>query len=66
MDFLRYKGFEVKKNSPMGEILFVGRNRQEICDIIEGINNKAHIRIQDGKDILIRFTDFDKILSTDE
>lgn len=65
VDFLRYKGFEVRKNSPMGEILFVGKNRKEICNIIENINKKVHVKIKDGKDILIRFTDFDKILSLD-
>lgn len=62
VDFLRNKGFEAKKNSPMGEILFVGNSRQEICEMIEDINNTASVRRQDGEDILIRFTNFDKIL----
>ena len=63
IDFLRQPGFEVKKNSPMGEALFTGNSAQEICDKIRTINETVSIRIRSGEDILVRFTDYDKLLT---
>lgn len=65
VDFLRYKGFEVKQHSPMGEILFTGNNVQEICDKIRLMNDRLSIRLENGEDNLIRFTGFEKLLAED-
>ena len=53
----------MKKNSPMGEALFTGNSAEEICDKIRTINETVSIRIKSGEDILVRFTDYDKLLT---
>lgn len=50
------------KNKSCGNILFATNDCDEMCRIIEKINNKVKFVDQNGENLFITFTDFDRLL----
>ena len=61
IDFIRKPGYELKKYSLMGEILFTADCKEEAIDMLASINEKIKVITTNDENVLIYFTDFEKI-----
>ncbi len=61
VDFIRKPGYELHPFSMLGEVLFTAADRQEAIDTIRRINESVSVINEDGKNVLIYFTNFGKI-----
>ena len=61
VDCLREPGSILSPKTIMAEVLFTADTREDVIDIIKSVNDKVKVITEDGKDVLIRFTSFDKI-----
>lgn len=52
-------GDTIRKYYPLGHIMFDTDNCEQICVLMEKINQTIHIKNTNGEDVLIYFTDFD-------
>lgn len=61
VDCLRKPGYELTPNTLMGEVIFTADTKEEAIAIIEFVNENVRFITEDGTDVLVRYTSFDKI-----
>jgi len=61
IDFIRKPGYELNQYSLMGEILFTANSRIEAIKMIRLMNDRIKVITETGDNVLIYFTDFEKI-----
>lgn len=60
------QGDKMRKHGHVGTFAFVCDDCNEMCKIINTINDKVSVVLEDGRDVLIRYTDFEYIKSVYE
>lgn len=61
-----FPGSTIEQYKPIGNILFVTDTCKEMCKMIDLINKNVKVLDADGNDMLIRFTDFERLLRNNE
>ena len=61
VDCLRKPGYELTPNTLMGEVIFTADTKEEAIAIIEFVNENVSFITENGTDVLVRYTSFDKI-----
>ena len=46
---------------PMLAIVFSSENCDEMCEMIEKINNTLSVEDENGKEMILKYTDYDKL-----
>ena len=62
VDCLRKPGYELTPNTSMAEVLFTADSREEVIEVVKFVNDTVSVIVEDGTDVLIRYTSFDKIV----
>lgn len=61
VDCLRRPGYELTPKTLMGEVIFTADSKDDVIEILKFINDNVKFIIEDGTDVLVRYTSFDKI-----
>lgn len=61
VDFIRKPGYELHPYSLMGEVLFTADSKSEALEVIQSVNRNLSVITEDDRNVLIYFTDFEKI-----
>lgn len=59
VETLKQIGDNIAKYRPLGNIVFFSQDIEELCDMIQIINDKVHVYNENGDDVIIKYTDFD-------
>lgn len=63
IDMVAGPGDKATQYRPVGDVLFATNNCDEMCDIIDKINNIVQVIDENGNDIVIKYTQFDYLKS---
>lgn len=55
------EGDKLRMHGHVGTFVFITENIEDMCSIIDFINNNIKVVMEDGSDAMIRYTDFDYI-----
>ena len=58
---MTHEGSYVEKYRLMAMITFMVKNGQEMCDILREINEKTSILNDNGENMYIQYTDYEKV-----
>ena len=61
-----FPGSTIEQYKPIGNVLFVTDTCKEMCEMIDLVNRNVKVLDTDGNDMLIRFTDFERLIRNDE
>jgi hypothetical protein len=55
------EGDEIGLNRPLGNILFSAKDCDDMCSMIQRINQEVALLNEDGENILLQYTDFEAL-----
>ena len=61
LEIVRKQGEDVRQYQMMGKISFFARQMNEICQILQELNETISINDQSGRDMIVRFTHFNTV-----